>query len=525
MVTETFTLIPGIGCNVGDRIECGGHFGTIKYIGPVDGHHGIWLGVDWDEQERGKHNGTINGKHYFDTRYSTSGSFLRKEKVKSGRCLIEAIKARYGFKESETTAKKNREEMMKFQQQINAPFLEFVGFEKVANKQREFRFLEVVNVRLENINSAGSPYELGQLFPNIREIDLSKNLLSSWNEIFTICSQFKRLYWLNVSENILELPENLEKYTFPNISILVCGYMNLTWQDINKLSKIFPNVEELRVPFNNISDLSTPSDHNFIKLKYLDLEGNDIKLWSEIEKLSVIKELDHLTIENIGLNEICFKENSIPINEFKNLRNLNISHNTIVEWRSIAELNKLEKLEHLRFTKNPILESENFATREQIIIAKIKNLKSLSGRIILEEERRGAEYDYVKKYALIWLKLQTTEEKETFVLEHNRFLELIGKYGLPDESELVIQPNIINSSLINLNISYNGQIITKKLPPSILIQKIVMMVQKLFKLQDRPILTYVSGSKSHIRIDLIDDMKELGYYSIQEGDMIIVNMA
>lgn len=53
---------------VGSRIECAGYYGTVKYIGPVEGHKGLWLGVDWDDPERGKHNGTVNGVQYFTTR-------------------------------------------------------------------------------------------------------------------------------------------------------------------------------------------------------------------------------------------------------------------------------------------------------------------------------------------------------------------------------------------------------------------------------------------------------------------------
>lgn len=37
---------------VGDRIECSGQYGTIKYMGAVDGHPGIWLGIDWDNPKR-----------------------------------------------------------------------------------------------------------------------------------------------------------------------------------------------------------------------------------------------------------------------------------------------------------------------------------------------------------------------------------------------------------------------------------------------------------------------------------------
>lgn len=49
----------------------------------------------------------------------------------------------------------------------------------------------------------------------------------------------------------------------------------------------------------------------------------------------------------------------------------------LLQWNSIGELNKLGNLQNLRFLKNPVLENETVATREQIIIAKIKNLKVL----------------------------------------------------------------------------------------------------------------------------------------------------
>ena len=49
------------------RIECEGYVGTVKYIGPVGDTKGQWLGVDWDDSDRGKHNGTYNDIHYFNT--------------------------------------------------------------------------------------------------------------------------------------------------------------------------------------------------------------------------------------------------------------------------------------------------------------------------------------------------------------------------------------------------------------------------------------------------------------------------
>jgi hypothetical protein len=55
---------------VGTRISFHGALGTILYIGPVTGTSGEWFGVDWDDVERGKHDGTKNGVYYFSCRYT-----------------------------------------------------------------------------------------------------------------------------------------------------------------------------------------------------------------------------------------------------------------------------------------------------------------------------------------------------------------------------------------------------------------------------------------------------------------------
>ncbi|CAH1165867.1 unnamed protein product [Phyllotreta striolata] len=404
---------------IGKRVDCGGCFGTVKYVGPVEGYPGAWLGVDWDDEERGKHDGRVDGTRYFYTRLPKSGSLVRPEKVNFGQSLLDAIKSKYGHKCDESIEKESKMELLKFQQQINAPFLEFVGFEQVAEKQRDLSSLHIVNVRLQNVSSIG---EVGDLCTNIREIDLSKNLLSNWTDVFDMCAQLKHLFWLNLSENLLSMPDSNDKPTFPNVTVLICGFMELEFHQIEAISSIFPNVEELRVPYNHVTDLSVKSDHNFKRLKYLDLEGNSIKSWSEIRNLSLIESLEHLTIENTELDSIQIDDRD---RHFRNLETLNINNNLISEWRSVGELNKLENLQQLRFLKNPVLELENAATREQIIIARIKSLKNYNGRQIRDDERRGAEYDYIKKHALEWMKCDSEEAKRKFLDEHNRFAELI----------------------------------------------------------------------------------------------------
>lgn len=50
---------------IGTRISHSGFLGTVRFVGPVDGTRGIWLGVEWDDPDRGKHDGIKDGKRHF----------------------------------------------------------------------------------------------------------------------------------------------------------------------------------------------------------------------------------------------------------------------------------------------------------------------------------------------------------------------------------------------------------------------------------------------------------------------------
>ena len=50
---------------IGTRICLSGYIGTIKFFGSVHGTAGAWLGVEWDDPQRGKHDGAKDGVQYF----------------------------------------------------------------------------------------------------------------------------------------------------------------------------------------------------------------------------------------------------------------------------------------------------------------------------------------------------------------------------------------------------------------------------------------------------------------------------
>jgi dynactin complex subunit len=56
--------------SLNDRVSYGGELCTIRYVGEVTGTKGEWLGVEWDDPTRGKHDGEAGGKRYFKCMHS-----------------------------------------------------------------------------------------------------------------------------------------------------------------------------------------------------------------------------------------------------------------------------------------------------------------------------------------------------------------------------------------------------------------------------------------------------------------------
>lgn len=91
------------------------HFGAIRYIGCVTGTDDLWYGVEWDDPNRGRHDGVKDGKRYFNCRYAhclpsssyqynqfstgsmlNAGSFIRPSAYLSfGRSFLTALAMKY----------------------------------------------------------------------------------------------------------------------------------------------------------------------------------------------------------------------------------------------------------------------------------------------------------------------------------------------------------------------------------------------------------------------------------------------
>jgi dynactin complex subunit len=57
-----------IAAYIGQRLSLKSQTCTVRYVGQVADKQGQWLGVEWDDASRGKHDGTHEGVSYFKCR-------------------------------------------------------------------------------------------------------------------------------------------------------------------------------------------------------------------------------------------------------------------------------------------------------------------------------------------------------------------------------------------------------------------------------------------------------------------------
>ena len=175
-----------------------------------------------------------------------------------------------------------------------------VGFDKVKKEQSQMRGLRTVSVRnMVGGRGEGADDLIAEL-PTLRDLDLSESLISSWSEVSTLCNQLQ-LHTLDLSYNLL--PVNTLATIERQMKILkhlVVGHMfytgYTTWTDILTLAPYLPSLSVLQILNNFISSFPPTL---FSSLTELDLDGNNLSSWSDIEQLS---QLTHLRLNGIKLS-------------------------------------------------------------------------------------------------------------------------------------------------------------------------------------------------------------------------------
>uniref|UniRef100_A0A3Q0SFK8 Tubulin-specific chaperone E n=1 Tax=Amphilophus citrinellus TaxID=61819 RepID=A0A3Q0SFK8_AMPCI len=492
---------------VGKRVSCGGERATVWYFGPVPPTTGLWLGVEWDNPERGKHDGSHEGVQYFTCRHPTGGSFVRLAKVSFGVDYLTAVRQVYEI---------DSQEVLSEEISISKKQLEW-GSIKERGYDAQFVIDDLPTVLLSRceVNGPGADGEIRTTTPNVEWLDLSGTLLSCWEDVATICLQLHRLEGLQLSYNRLSLPPDPSALcqAFSALKVLVLNSCELTWKQVLECASMWPQLEDLCLEENNITELQRP-EGLLQSLKSLNLSSNPL-VQDSVLSISALPRLEQLNLSKTGLSVIRFKD-AAPGNK--------TIHNPT--WFVVDELAKLPSLVKFSCRSNRLVSRDgNQKTANQILIAKLGQLVVLNG----SEDRRGAELDYIKMFGEEWLKAGGQNQLSSqFICQHPRYQALIKKYGAPEEGELKKpEPFALKNQLLKITFVFpndaNRQPIEKKLPASMVVQKVKGLLYRLLKVPAADLrLTYTSSKMVGTEFEIDSDLKTLQFYSIEDGDQVLV---
>lgn len=354
----------------GRRLVFDGALCTVRYKGPLEGTSGEWLGVEWDDPLRGKHNGTHKGKAIFQclSASSTAASFIRpSRKSDVTKTILAAIKYKY-----EQAPKSNGSlqgpgyEII----EISKKKVEEVGFEKIKQQMSHLENLKIVLVDQLNVagltqpedmsNVASAQAELARTCPNISELDLSWNPIEDWNDVLDTCAHLKKLRILKASG--LRLRSMKARQQVEHITELHMNECLLQPQEIIALLSlddrpVFPNLNTLWLSQNELHTFDTAASETFPSVTNIVLENNHFSALASLAAL--FRHFPNVTSLSLQGNRIFTAGTPQGASALTTtLTSLNLASNAIDSFGLVDSLPTIfPALRSLRISKNPLYDS------------------------------------------------------------------------------------------------------------------------------------------------------------------------
>ncbi|KAI8989734.1 hypothetical protein BD414DRAFT_414676 [Trametes punicea] len=449
--------------SVGTRLCHSGHLGTVRYVGAVEGTTGIWLGVEWDDPKRGKHDGVKDGKRYFTCLVPHSGSFLRPSAAISyGVTFLTALSVKY----VDVPRGDVSSERIVLGSSGGAIEVEAIGLDKVRSKLARLERLREVSLDNECVSKSDPSGEVGRTCPGIRGLDLSKNLIPDWDVVAAITVELRELRSLSLNQNRLRPLERLSCGTtaFQKLEELQLNATLMTWEDFLSILEYMPSLRVVELGYNRLHTLhqeTTPGiQHRHRRhhraVESVNFDGNFLDSFADVcAAMRVFSSLQRLVLTSNCLGEIGpppgTHQESSEGSPVRALKHLALAFNRIATWRDIDMLPRwCSQLESLTLAGNPLFDDPPHKPHaRQFAIAKIPSLKLLDGATISPKERNDSELlylSYISKQAL------SVDEKRA---EHPQWEALCSKHGLssaPTSSTPQETQDILSNRLITVRI-------------------------------------------------------------------------
>ncbi|KAM0696807.1 hypothetical protein Q7P36_002878 [Cladosporium allicinum] len=323
---------------IGQRLSLKSQTCTVRYVGQVADKQGQWLGVEWDDASRGKHDGTHEGVSYFKCRSKspTAASFLRpKQNWDESRTLLQALREKYISPEEAS----NTEIVY-----ISGKYAEEVGLEKLAKRQAQLLGIHTLVLDRMCIRYHQGDDEadrsVADLCANITTLDLGGNLFETWDEILHLCRLFPKLHSLTLDGNRLRNTVSTQSDGLPNIRYLGLANTLLEPAEIASATSSVPKLQTLILTSNELEaweprlDTTLPSTVHSI-----DLSKNDFTTLASLTGILTLPNLHTLILKS---NKIGSRPQSLhqhrpnPTPLSQSLKTLDLRANEISTWAPIS---------------------------------------------------------------------------------------------------------------------------------------------------------------------------------------------
>ncbi|KAK0530847.1 hypothetical protein OC834_003165 [Tilletia horrida] len=493
---------------VGARFMLKGERGTVRYVGPVPPAKGDWLGVEWDNAARGKHDGTsADGTRYFTCRQPGAGSFLRpspKAKLDLGSPFLAALRSRYAlvptFNAADTQqhahhSRKNLAEIEIEVPNVDALFakelvlgrLRTVGVGSRAEAVHGSVETEVEDGDAEkevscalDLEAGEQPGDIAKAIPNVKELDMSRSLLQDWDEVSKITKELPFLDTLLLHFNrFAPLQAAPPAESFARVRHLGLDGNLISWVEILVLSSSLPQLERLDMRRNKLRSFATASDsHKPLKeasdaqplprLKSLHLQENELHDWLDlVDALAQLPQLSQLVLSSNSFSSVP-RPSEPDTRRFPALTDLAIDKNPLLEWTDVDALaswccpppsggdplasGRLVSLSvgGAEEASPPLAQGLDARDVRAIAVARIPTLQHVNGTLIRAAERRDAEIWYLGRVA------EEALDDETRRHRHPRFDVLSQVHGFTKEDSAkrahVEETETLRSRLIELRV-------------------------------------------------------------------------
>ncbi|XP_044254415.1 tubulin-specific chaperone cofactor E-like protein [Tribolium madens] len=328
-----------------------------------------------------------------------------------------------------------------------------------------------------DIATAGEKEALVAKCACVEELDLAKNKLKDWPEVFGILQQMPRLKFVNLSFNELNTPlKNVEvdrNLRWQQLRNLVLNSTFIDWESVSQILDHLPGLEELHLSMNDYNNVNLwescdcgqidnktaenvcfcpkidyRKKHKHGGIRKLHFNGNPVDKWREICKLGyAFPNLESLVLADCPIESLdieieindekcnrnyerseseCESGNTkeSPHDSFRVLKFLNLNSSRLATWDDIEKLAKFPALHCVRIQGCPLWESNEYTEHErrQLLIARLPNVEILNGGgVIGGDEREDAERAFIRYYM---------EKPESDRPE--RYFELVSIHGKLD---------------------------------------------------------------------------------------------